>query len=138
MTSVLFLCPHNAAKSVTAATYLGGLAADAGVDITIDTAGTDPDAEVLPLVRNQLESDGFVVDTVPRLVTAADLARADVIVNIGCPLSELDTTKDIINWGIPNFSEDPAAAFGELSDHATALFASLQSGSIQNDDLSGS
>lgn len=130
MTNVLILCPHNAAKSVTAAAYLSGLAADSGADIAVDTAGTDPDPEVLPLVRDQLESDGYLVESVPRLVTAHDLAQADVIINIGCPRSELDTTKNVIDWGIPNFSEDPSAAFGELSDHASALFASIQNGEL--------
>ncbi len=124
-TSFLFLCPHNAAKSVTAAAYLGRLASERGVAVAISTAGTDPDEQVAPLVRTQLERDGYVVDSVPRLVTADDLSNADVIVNIGCPRQELPTDKSVIEWGIPNFSEDPSAAFCALSEHVVALLDDL-------------
>lgn len=123
-TKILFMCPHNAAKSVTAAAYMQREATDRGLDVAIDTAGTDPDAEVLPLVRNQLESDGFVVDITPRLFSAHDLVLNDMIINIGCSIDGFPMDK-VTNWGIPNFSEDPAAAFGALAEHVTSLADSL-------------
>lgn len=129
-TSVLFLCPHNAAKSITAAAYFRRLAAESAIEVEISTGGTDPDEAVLPLVRTQLETDGYVVNDVPRLVTSGDLDGADVIINIGCQHADLATSNDIIDWGIPNFSEDPAAAFCAISEHVGELVESLQNGNL--------
>jgi hypothetical protein len=47
--TVLFLCPHNAAKSVIAAAYCVRLAAARGVTLRAASAGTDPDPGVSPL-----------------------------------------------------------------------------------------
>ena len=126
-TKILFMCPHNAAKSVTAAAYMSREATERGLDVAIDTAGTDPDPEVLPLVRERLTSEGFSVKSTPRLVTNLDLATNDIIINIGCPAKGFPLDK-VTSWLIPNFSEDPAVAFKELANHVAALASSLQSG----------
>lgn len=124
-THVLFLCPHNAAKSVTAAAYLERIAQSQGLDVIVDTAGTDPDEEVLPLVRKQLEDDGYEVTSVPRLLTADDLATADHVVNIGCSLDHLPSHRAKQDWAIPNFSEDPSEAFASISEHVEQLAVKL-------------
>ncbi len=124
-THVLILCPHNAAKSVTAAAYLTRLAEERGLDIGVTTAGTDPDEDVLFLVREQLEADGHVVTTVPRLLTADDLLAADHVINIGCSLDHLPAHPNTQEWGIPNFSEDPSEAFASLSEHVENFAATL-------------
>ena len=41
--TILFLCPHNAAKSVIAAAYFDQLAAGRGLLYRGDSSGTDPD-----------------------------------------------------------------------------------------------
>ena len=124
-TKLLFLCPHNAAKSVAAAAYVSRLGEQAGLSLSASTAGTHPDAEVLGLVRDQLESEGFLVDSVPRTVRASDLEEADHIINIGCSYDELPTSKTVIDWEIPNFSDDPDSAFGALREHAAVFVSSL-------------
>ncbi len=131
--NVLFLCPHNAAKSVAAAAYADRMGGEQGLDIAVSTAGTDPDEAVLPIVRAQLESDGYRVDSVPRLVTAGDLADADHIVNIGCAHSDLPTDRQPIDWSIPNFSDDPAVAFAALEQHVADFVQSLSGGHVDGD-----
>ena len=127
-TNILFLCPHNAAKSVTAAVYMGRIADDRGLDLSISTAGTDPDDDVLPLVRDQLVSDGYTVNDLPCLVTPDVLSAAERIINIGCPHDLLPTDKAVTDWSIPNFSEDPSAAFAALSDHVEHLAREISEG----------
>ena len=124
-THVLILCPHNAAKSVTAAAYLERIAASRGLDITIDTAGTDPDDDVVALVREQLENDGYEVTTVPRLLTENDMQSADHVINIGCSIDHLPSHRARQDWAIPNFSESPSEAFAAISEHVEQLAAAL-------------
>ena len=124
-TNILIMCPHNAAKSVVAAAYLGRIAEQRSLDIAISTAGTDPDEEVLPIVRDQLEQDGYPTEHTPRAFEPADLREADRIINIGCARQTLATETPITDWGIPNFSEDPSAAFAALAEHVELLAAEL-------------
>jgi protein-tyrosine-phosphatase len=92
MKTVLFLCPHNAAKSVIAVSYAERLAMAAHLDLHFISAGTEPDSSIMPSVQDLLKADGFV-DAVanhqPRLVTATDLECADVVVTMGCNLEAL-------------------------------------------------
>lgn len=120
-TNILIMCPHNAAKSVAAAAYLSRIVEQRSLDVTIPTAGTDPDDEVLPIVREQLERDGYPTAHTPRMFEPADLHEADRIINIGCARQALVTDTPITDWGIPNFSEDPSAAFAALAEHVEAL-----------------
>src|SRR5919106_666654 len=48
--TVLFVCPHGAAKSVMAAAYFGRLAAERGLAFRAECAGTEPEEAVMPLV----------------------------------------------------------------------------------------
>jgi protein-tyrosine-phosphatase len=56
---VLFLCPHNAAKSVIAAAYCERLPAERGVPLRATSAGTDPG--VSPGVAGALLAEGIDV-----------------------------------------------------------------------------
>lgn len=124
-TSVLFLCPHSAAKSVASATFLRDRAARRGLDVEVTNAGTHPDDIVLPLVRERLERDGLDVRSVPHVVTAQELAHADIIVNIGCAHDDLPTTRSLVEWEIPNFSDDPVLAFAAIEAHVDAMVEAL-------------
>src|SRR5258705_11947677 len=68
--SVLFVCLHGAAKSVLAAADFERLAAERGLAITADSAGTEPDPEIAPGVAAALQADGVDLDRRrPRRVT---------------------------------------------------------------------
>ena len=56
--SVLFVCLHGAAKSVLAAADFERLAAERGLAITADSAGTEPDPEIAPGVAAARKSLG--------------------------------------------------------------------------------
>jgi arsenate reductase len=87
-TTVLFLCPHGAAKSVLASAYFQRVAKERGLNVRVEAAGTDPDPTVSRAVADHLRTNGYEVPvTKPRKVTRKDLAAADVVISMGCDLT---------------------------------------------------
>lgn len=85
--TVLFLCPHGAAKSVIAAADFERLARERGLNFQAAAAGTEPDTAVPPTIVDALKADGLdLSDYRPRRVTAADLSNAAHVVSLGCDL----------------------------------------------------
>ena len=86
--TILFLCPHSAAKSVIAAAYCERLAAERGVPLRATSAGTDPG--VSPGGAGALLAEGIDARAHrPRRVTTGELARASRVVSLGCNLGDL-------------------------------------------------
>ena len=106
---VLFVCLHGSAKSVIASQYFRRLAAERGVDVEVNSAGTEPDPAIPPGVVRGLLGDGIDVSGLrPRPVTRKDLARASRVVAFGCDLGETPTPgTPIERWDdVPAVSED--------------------------------
>src|SRR5215218_9702446 len=97
---VLFLCPHNAAKSVLAVAEFNRLAQQHGVSLHADSAGTEPDAAPSPAVVAALREEGIdVAGHRPRRVTPDDLAAADRIFSLGCDVGALAPPgAAIVSW----------------------------------------
>lgn len=125
-TTVLFLCPHGAAKSTSSVAFLRREAARRDLDLVVFNAGTEPDLQVNPIVRKRLDHEGLSYDS-PRLVTDQDLQAADVIVNYGCSAKDLQTNRSIHEWRVPNFGDDPVAAFSAIEAHVVGLATGLAS-----------
>src|SRR5215471_2456904 len=88
--TILFLCPHHAAKSVVAEAYFNRLARQYDLPVRGDSAGTEPDKVVAPAVVDMLRQENIDVSgRQPRLVTEADLAQAQRIISMGCTPEEL-------------------------------------------------
>jgi protein-tyrosine-phosphatase len=88
--TVLFLCPHHAAKSVIAAAYFDRLARARGLGWRADSAGTEPAARAAPAVVAALRAEGIdVAGHRPRHGAPEDLAAADRVISLGCDLGEL-------------------------------------------------
>jgi protein-tyrosine-phosphatase len=122
--SVLFVCLHGAAKSVLAAADFRRLAAQRGLEITADSAGTEPDPELAPGVVAALRADGLELGpSRPRRVTAADTARADRVVTFGCDLGEATPAAvPIERWDdVPAVSENLALARAAIRRHLDRL-----------------
>jgi len=87
--SVLFLCPHNAAKSLLAAAYFDRLAGERGLPFSADSAGTEPAEGPAPAVVAALHAEGVDVSGYrPRHVEPRDLASAYRVISMGCDLTE--------------------------------------------------
>jgi protein-tyrosine-phosphatase len=122
--TVLFLCPHNAAKSVIAAAYCERLAAERGVPLRATSAGTDPDPGVSPSVAGALLAEGIDVRAhCPRRVTAEALARASRVVSLGCHLGDIAPPGLAVeSWDdVPSPSTDLTGACAVIAAHVRRL-----------------
>jgi arsenate reductase len=124
---LLFLCPHNAAKSVLAAAYAQKLAKTKGLGLEIDTAGTEPSEQVSPAVTAFLQSQGMTVSHVPRKVILEDIRSADQVVSMGCNIHELPVLPNKLErWDeITPVSQNREATWQQIRLKVEALFQKL-------------
>ena len=96
---ILFLCPHNAAKSILAAAFCQKLATQQGLDWQIASAGTEPDAEISPAIIKLLASEGLdVTNQTPRHVTQEELESAYRIISLGCDVNDLVSKRTQVEY----------------------------------------
>lgn len=122
--SILFVCLHGAAKSVLAAADFGRLAAERGLAITADAAGTEPDPEMAPGVVAALRAEGVELgQRRPRRVTSAETARAERVVTFGCELGEaMPAAVPVERWDdVPAVSENLPLARAAIRRHLDRL-----------------
>jgi len=126
--TVLFLCPHGAAKSVLASAYFQRLAKERGLNVRVESAGTDPDPDVAPAVVSHLRAQGYDVPAAkPRRATAADMATADVVVSLGCDLKDLPAPRGtLVRWDdVPAPSADFDRAAEKIRERVMELVEEL-------------
>jgi arsenate reductase len=125
--AVLFMCPHGAAKSLMASAYFQKLARERGLNVRVDSAGTEPDPQLSRGVVAHLEKHGYTIPIEkPRAVTAADMSGADIVISIGCDLSRLPAPKgEVRNWSVPDFSGDFNVAEQAIRQQVTRLVEEL-------------
>jgi protein-tyrosine-phosphatase len=126
---LLFLCPHNAAKSVIAMAYCNHLAQQHDLAIIADSAGTEPSTAVLPVVIALVAEAGMdVTHYLPRRVLAEDISSADRIISMGCTAEELPIVPERIEfWSdIPIVSQQPEQARDAIRAHIEQLVIELQ------------
>jgi arsenate reductase (thioredoxin) len=106
--TVLFMCPHGAAKSLMASAYFQKLAKERGLNVRVDSAGTEPDPQLSKGVVAHLQKNGYAIPIEkPRGATAADMNNADVVISMGCDLSKLPKPRGALQtWSVPDFSAD--------------------------------
>ena len=131
--TVVFLCPHNAAKSVIAAAYWNRLAQVRGIAVHAVSAGTEPSPAVSPAVVAALRAEGIdVAHQRPRCVTAEDLASAWRVVSMGCALDGLLPAGVIAEYweDVPAASEDLAGSQAAIATRVERLMEQLCVGTI--------
>jgi arsenate reductase (thioredoxin) len=129
--TILFLCPHNAAKSVIAAAYFARLARDRGLAYQAASAGTSPDAAPSPAVVAMLREEGIdVAGYRPRRVTAEDLTSAHRVISLGCDPADLDGGDVRVDrWDdVPPPSQDLGASRADIERHLNLLVDELATG----------
>jgi arsenate reductase len=126
--TILFMCPHGAAKSVLASAYFQRLAKQRGLNVHVASAGTEPDATVSPAVAAHLKGRGYSVPVAkPRKVAPEEFASADVVISIGCDLAALPQPRGrLVRWDeVPALSDGFAAADEAIRKRVTDLVEEL-------------
>jgi protein-tyrosine-phosphatase len=100
---VLFLCTHNAGRSLAGKVLLDHYAQGR---IKVRSAGSEPGSELNPSVVQILRERGLSVDKeFPKLLTEEDAQAADVIVTMGCgDTCPVYLGKQYVDWEL----DDPA------------------------------
>jgi len=81
MTSVLFVCVHNAGRSQMAAGYLRSLAPT----VDVYSAGSEPADILNPIAVQAMREDGIdIAGFTPRILTTDAVLQADVVITMGC------------------------------------------------------
>lgn len=127
--TLIFLCPHNAAKSVFAATYCQHLSAQCGLEVQVTSAGPEPDAAASPEVVALLRAEGFdVAHHRPRRVTREELGTAFRIISLGCDVSHLISPGTLVeHWDdVPSPSQHLALARDVIYTHVERLVEELK------------
>jgi arsenate reductase len=101
---VLFLCTHNAGRSLAGKVLLDHYSEGR---IAVNSAGSEPADHLNPAVVAILQERGLNVDKeFPKLLTEADAQTADVIVTMGCgDTCPVYPGKRYVDWDL----DDPAA-----------------------------
>jgi arsenate reductase len=115
--TVLFLCPHNALRSVIAAALFNQRADGRAY---AESAGTEPDDRVNERTIAVLSEVGIeVADEKPGRLTREQLEQATRVVSLDCPLPpELNAVAagKIENWPMPDTSGKPVEAVREVRE----------------------
>jgi arsenate reductase len=123
--TVLFACVENAGRSQMAAALFNALADPAAARAL--SAGTDPAERVRPAVAQVMRELGIELgDARPRRLTADLVARADVLITMGCgaacPLVPGVPHED---WALPDPKDEPVERVREIRDQIRARVEAL-------------
>ncbi|CAN5230261.1 arsenate reductase ArsC [soil metagenome] len=82
MTSVLFVCVHNAGRSQMAAGYLQALG---GARVEVLSAGSEPGDQINPTAVAVMAEEGIdIAGNAPKLLTVDAVRESDVVITMGC------------------------------------------------------
>lgn len=122
--TVLFVCPHGAAKSVLAGSYFNRFAAELGLEARAIARGTEPDAEISDRVRQDVGS-GLCVEQ-PTGLSAADVTNADLVVAFDLAEPDLGVPPDRAWNALPALSADFELGRAAILGRVVALVAELK------------
>lgn len=126
--AILFLCPHNASKSVMAAAHFQRLADELDLGVKALSAGTHPGEKIDPRVIELLREQGIPYEEhAPRAVTEEQMSEAFKVVSLGCEPADLPPSPaPLIRWDdIPPPSQDLGRAHDEIVLRVEALVREL-------------
>jgi arsenate reductase (thioredoxin) len=126
--TVLFLCPHGAAKSVLAAALFQRLAEERRLPLGAVCAGTEPDPEIAPHIRALIVQEGLTLPLEqPQLVTEELIAGAFHVISLGCARDTLPV--GLTRWeewdDVPPPSQNLPGAYTLLKRHLSEWMATF-------------
>ena len=130
MSDILFVCVHNAGRSQMAKAYFNELAAQVGILLKAESAGTEPAKRVNPVVADAMREAGIDISgEQPRLMTDAAVERARQVITMGCAV-DADACpalllRDIEDWGLPDPAGKDICEVRAIRDEVERRVASL-------------
>jgi protein-tyrosine-phosphatase len=130
---VLFLCTHNAGRSLAGKVLLDHYAQGR---IEVRSAGSEPGSELNPVVVQVLKERGLSVEKeFPKLLTEEDAQAADVIVTMGCgDTCPVYLGKRYVDWDLDDPAGKPVEVVrpivDEIDRRVRELVAELTSPSV--------
>lgn len=122
--TVLFICQHNAGRSQLGAHLLEHVATGR---VNATSGGLSPAEHINPVIADALDELG--IDTsaaVPRAVTAADLAAADIVVTMKPRLTlPGPVTGRLVEWEFPDPDNWGIDGVRDLRDRVLAQIQTL-------------
>jgi protein-tyrosine-phosphatase len=121
--TIIFVCEHGAAKSISAAAYWNELARKNNLNMNAIARGTNPDSELSARTITGLQKDGLSpTEAVPQRLTLAEVESADRIISF-CELpEEYRNKKPVERWDdIPPVNENYEWACDAILSHLDHL-----------------
>jgi arsenate reductase (thioredoxin) len=122
--SVLFVCVHNAGRSLMAAALLTHLAGDR---IEVRSAGTEPADQINPVAVAAMAELGVdVTAAAPKILTADAVQSSDVVITMGCgdacPYFPGVSYRD---WKLADPAGQPLASVRDIREDIAVLVRAL-------------
>jgi len=123
--TVLFACVENAGRSQMAAAFFNALAEPSAARAL--SAGSEPAERVHPAVEQVMRELGIELGgTRPRPLTADLVARADVVITMGCGEACLVVPGvPHEDWPLPDPKDEPVERVREIRDQIRARVEAL-------------
>jgi arsenate reductase len=123
MITVLFVCGRNAGRSQMAEALCRSLAPDR---IRAESAGTTPATRIQPLAVEAMNEIGVSMDgMLPKTLTPAMLAGADLIVTMGCGVACPAGFAPSEDWGLDDPHGRDLASVRAIRDQIRARIEEL-------------
>jgi protein-tyrosine-phosphatase len=129
METILFLCPHNAAKKgVMAEAYFNHRVQQEGLPFLLYSVRTEPFEQIWPTVIELLQCEGIPLTSwIPRKVTRNDILYAFQLISLGCAIEEVEgLPRQFTLWeDVPLASTDLLLSWMAIRHHVDQLIADL-------------
>jgi len=124
MSSVLFVCVHNAGRSQMAAAYLAHLAGDS---VTVRSAGSMPADQVNPIVVEAMREEGIdIAAQLPKVLTTEAVQASDVVITMGCgDACPVYPGKRYLDWALDDPAGQGIEAIRPIRDQIRRLVSDL-------------
>lgn len=120
MTRILYVCVHNAGRSQMAEAITNHLAAQRGLPVRAESAGTVAGERINPVAAQVLAEIGIsLADQRPKQLTQEMADRADKIITMGCGVdAEACPARFLVtdDWGLDDPAGQPIETVRRIRD----------------------
>lgn len=129
MTTILYVCVHNAGRSQMAEALTNHLAAQRGLPVRGESAGTAAGKQVNPMAIQALREIGISLEGhAPKQITGEIVSRAARVITMGCGVeAEACPARFLVteDWGLDDPAGQPIEAVRAIRDRIAARVAAL-------------